>query len=47
MATTAAALPHWDMTVVYPSLDSPEFAEGFADLRRSVSELERPAIGIM
>ncbi|HEX9370334.1 MAG TPA: oligoendopeptidase F, partial [Roseiflexaceae bacterium] len=27
--TTIASLPHWDMTVVYPSLDSPEFARDF------------------
>jgi oligoendopeptidase F len=29
MAITASALPHWDMTPVYPSLESPEFAAGF------------------
>ncbi len=39
MSTTAAALPHWDMTVVYPGLDSPEFAAGFTGLRQSVTEL--------
>src|SRR5437870_4176755 len=26
----ATALPHWDMSVVYPSLDAPEFARDFA-----------------
>lgn len=36
---TQATLPHWDMTVVYPSLDSPEFAEGFAATTRSITEL--------
>src|SRR3712207_5911806 len=32
-------LPRWDMTVVYPSLDSPEFAEGFASVTRGIDEL--------
>src|SRR5690349_4218277 len=27
---TTPSLPHWDMTVVYPSLDAPEFARDFA-----------------
>jgi pepF/M3 family oligoendopeptidase len=27
---TTTALPHWDMSVVYPSLDAPEFARDFA-----------------
>ncbi|MBA3337076.1 MAG: M3 family oligoendopeptidase, partial [Chloroflexia bacterium] len=41
MGTTPAALPRWDMSVIYPSLDSPEFAEGFAALGDSVNALER------
>ena len=49
MATTAVALPQWDMTVVYPGLDSPEFAAGFAALRQGVSDLgelfDRAGIG--
>ena len=49
MTATAAALPHWDMTVVYPGLDSPEFAAGFATLRQSVTDLgdhfDRAGIG--
>jgi oligoendopeptidase F len=36
---STSTLPHWDMTVVYPSLDSPEFAAGFADALRSIDEL--------
>ena len=28
--TTAASLPRWDMTPVYPGLASVEFREGFA-----------------
>src|SRR5690349_12905835 len=27
---TTPALPHWNMSVVYPSLDAPEFARDFA-----------------
>jgi oligoendopeptidase F len=29
MATTTSALPRWDMTVIYPGLESPEFERGF------------------
>ena len=29
MAEAVSTLPHWDMTAVYPSLDSPEFKQGF------------------
>lgn len=39
MAGTASALPHWDMTVVYPSLESPEFTQGFEAVTRSIAEL--------
>jgi len=35
----ASALPRWDMTVVYPSLESPEFAEGFRALIREIADL--------
>jgi oligoendopeptidase F len=37
--TAAQALPHWDMAVVYPSLESREFAEAFGGLVRSIGEL--------
>ncbi|MEN9936679.1 MAG: hypothetical protein RLZZ387_3258 [Chloroflexota bacterium] len=30
MSTEVARLPHWDMTVVYPGLDSPVFEQDFA-----------------
>lgn len=33
-------LPRWDLTVLYPSLDSPEFDHDFAALLRSMDELE-------
>ncbi|MGI9254450.1 MAG: M3 family metallopeptidase, partial [Thermomicrobiales bacterium] len=32
-------LPRWDMSVVYPSLDSPEFAAGMSESLRSIDEL--------
>lgn len=37
--TTATALPRWDMTPVYPGLDSPEFAAAFAAVRDAVATL--------
>ncbi len=38
MATTKA-LPHWDMTPIYPSLESPQFAQAFSSLLTALSEL--------
>jgi pepF/M3 family oligoendopeptidase len=45
-ATTTSSLPHWDMSTIYPGLDSPEFATavkeveaGLADLEASVRDL--------
>lgn len=38
MSTTQTP-PHWDMTVIYPSLDSPEFDQGFAHFTQQVTEL--------
>jgi pepF/M3 family oligoendopeptidase len=35
----AAALPHWDMSVVYAGLDAPEFAAGFAALLADIEGL--------
>jgi len=32
-------MPHWDMTVVYPGLDSAEFAQGFDDVLDRVARL--------
>src|SRR5579859_7964702 len=37
--STTQTLPHWDMTVIYPGLDSPEFDQGFAHFTRQVAEL--------
>jgi pepF/M3 family oligoendopeptidase len=38
MTTAAPALPHWDMSVVYPGLDSPAFEQDFADALRELNE---------
>jgi oligoendopeptidase F len=38
---TNTTLPHWDMTVVYPSLDSAELATGFDAAVQSIADLER------
>lgn len=39
MTVAARTLPHWDMTVVYPSLSSNAFEEGFRSTIRSLDEL--------
>ncbi len=36
---SAAALPHWDVSTVFPSLSSPEFAAGFAAVVARVDDL--------
>ena len=38
--TTTQTLPHWDMSVVYPGLDSPEFTQGFANVVKRIQDLE-------
>ena len=35
----ASALPHWDMTPVYPGLDSPEFEAGHKSMAQSIDSL--------
>src|SRR5229473_6708911 len=37
--STTQTLPHWDMSVVYPGLDSPEFDQGFAHFTHQVADL--------
>ena len=37
MSNQPTALPHWDMSVVYPGLDSPEFAADFAAAQADVA----------
>ncbi len=39
--STAKALPHWDMTVIYPGLNSPEFDQGFAHFVQQIADLVR------
>lgn len=38
---TVTTLPHWDMTSVFPALDSPEFSETFDELIASIAELRQ------
>ncbi len=38
MATTQS-LPHWDMSVIYPGLESPEFAQGFEHIVQKIADL--------
>jgi pepF/M3 family oligoendopeptidase len=37
--TTTSALPHWDVSTVFPSLDSTEFAAGFAEVVAKIDDL--------
>src|SRR6476661_1535498 len=37
--TTAQTLPHWDLTEVYPSLQAPEFEQGFQDVVDDIASL--------
>ncbi|GAC1402408.1 MAG: M3 family oligoendopeptidase [Ktedonobacteraceae bacterium] len=39
--TTAQKLPHWDMSVIYPGLATPEFAQGFASVVTDIADLEK------
>lgn len=36
---TGSKLPHWDMTPIYPAMDSPEFARGFAHVTQEIANL--------
>ncbi len=33
--------PHWDVSNIYPSLESKEFKKAFADYKHQVASLER------
>ncbi len=37
--TTVQKLPHWDMSVIYPSLESPEFAQDFTRVVNEIANL--------
>jgi len=39
MTTAARALPHWDMTVIYPGLESPAFEAGFKEAVDDIAAL--------
>lgn len=39
MTTAESALPHWDVSTVYPSLESPEFAAGFRETVQAIHDL--------
>src|SRR5215831_6359014 len=39
--TSLSPLPHWDMTVVYPSLDSKEFSHGFLQVQAEIASLSK------
>lgn len=39
MSSVTPALPHWDMSVVFPSLDSPAFAAGFQRVADDIAAL--------
>ena len=34
-------LPHWDMTPIYPGMDSPEFSNGFSNVVRDIENLTK------
>lgn len=39
--STVRTLPHWDMTVIYPGLASPEFEQGFAHVIGIIQQLSQ------
>jgi len=39
--TTTQKLPHWDMSVIYPGLESPEFAQGFTHIANNINDLSQ------
>ena len=39
--TTAQKLPHWDMSVIYPSLESPEFTQAFTSVVNDINDLSQ------
>ncbi len=41
MNAESEKLPHWDLTNVYPSLNSPDFEQAFDDAKFLVADLER------
>lgn len=41
MTQPSSVLPHWDMTTIYPSLESPEFTTGFTTVTQRIADLEQ------
>src|SRR4051794_30291665 len=41
MNQTDTTLPHWDMTPIYPSMDSPEFTAAFDGFVNEIARLGR------
>src|SRR5436190_4204700 len=41
MVSATQTLPHWDMTVVYPSLQSREFEQGFRSVVEAINDLSK------
>ena len=41
MHTGKEKLPHWDLTNIYPGLNSPEFEQAFVDAKLLVADLEK------
>ena len=39
--STTKPLPHWDMTVIYPSMNSKEFTDGFSNAVRDINNLAK------
>ena len=39
--TTTQPPPHWDMSVVYPSLESPEFEQAFGECTQKIAQLNQ------
>lgn len=37
--TTTPTLPHWDMSTIYPSLESAEFAQSFSNVVQDIADL--------
>ncbi|MEO5953435.1 MAG: oligoendopeptidase F, partial [Chloroflexia bacterium] len=39
MVTTTSTLPRWDMTPIFPGLDSPEYKQGFQSIIAGIDNL--------
>jgi oligoendopeptidase F len=39
VSTIAPALPHWDMTVFFPGIDTPQFEQAFTDFTSNIDRL--------